>query len=85
MQQQGIDVERRNFMLAVGAGELPFVDVMPELWVAATDQGRAEAILQEFRQVENATESGSRHCPQCNESIELQFAQCWHCGHFFED
>ena len=35
----------------VGAGELPFIDVMPELWVAAKDQRQAESILHAEKQL----------------------------------
>ena len=83
--QEGIAVERRNFVLAGGVGELPFVDVMPELWVAVDDHGHAMKVLDEFRQGDSGPVHAPRPCPQCGESIERQFVQCWSCGHMFKD
>jgi len=83
--QEGIAVERRNFVLAGGIGELPFVDVMPELWVAESDHEHATKVLDEFRQADSDSAEGSRTCPQCGEPVERQFVQCWKCGHMFKD
>lgn len=83
--EAGIMVERRNFMLAAGAGDLPFIDVTPELWVAVRDHGLATGILDQLKQDEVETPPDPRACPRCGETIEVQFAQCWHCGQIFED
>lgn len=81
----GIAVEQRNFLISGGAGELPFVDVMPELWVSPDDYQRAQQIIEELSAQDSNSPADSWECPDCHERIEGQFAQCWRCGHVYND
>jgi hypothetical protein len=85
LQQSGILVEKRNFLLAGGAGELPVIDVTPELWVAVADYEQARAIIEALSREDQAHGPEPWECPRCHELIEGQFVQCWHCGYFLAD
>ena len=66
----------KNQFLTSGAGEIPPVEVWPELWIEEdTDYEAALAIIK------NPPEPGnSWQCPECGEWSEGQFSQCWSCG-----
>lgn len=79
----GITVEYRNQFTAGAAGDLPVFDVMPELWVEAKAYARAEAILQQVNdERERAARLPAWTCPDCGETVEGQFEQCWQCGYW---
>ena len=79
LAQAGIACEVRNDRLGGIAGEIPFVECWPELWVRhAGDALRARGLLDEALRPAQAAESWT--CPACGELIEPQFAQCWHCA-----
>lgn len=84
LKQAGIAVDKRNFMISGGAGELPFIDVMPELWVSPDDYKRAQKVIDELSAESEKSAADSWECPDCHEQIEGQFAQCWRCGHVFK-
>ena len=58
------------------AGELPPDQTLPELWVDDDDHERAGRLLDDLRH------PVARHwlCPQCHETIDGPFEQCWACG-----
>jgi hypothetical protein len=74
----GIPVELRNMVLGGGAGELPLGECEPEVWVAAHNRERAEALIHQAM-----ADSGDEPvwtCPNCGETLEGVFDTCWHCG-----
>ena len=78
LKASGIDCEVRNTLLWSAAGELPPDICAPEIWLTdARDMARARAILKEI--AENA-EAPAWVCPNCGETIEAQFGQCWKCA-----
>ena len=81
--QAGIAVEKRNEYAASGFGELPAMDVMPELWVDTLAYQKARTLLQALQDNVLAVEPAWL-CPQCETPIEGQFAQCWQCGHWLD-
>lgn len=83
--QLGIAVEKRNFHLAGGAGELPFIDVIPELWVPVDDYRQALGVVQSLSAKDTEGDVRPWQCPRCHERIEAQFVQCWQCGYFLPD
>ena len=85
LEQAGMVVEQRNQLLSGGVGELPFTEVTPELWVQGSDYVEAERILQQAISDANAPKGPDWVCSQCGETIEGQFAQCWHCGHWHDN
>ena len=84
LSQSGIPTEYRNQYVSGGVGELPPVDVTPELWVEEAVFARAEAIVQQATSNENDM-AAQWVCPECGETIEGQFAQCWQCGYWREE
>ncbi|WP_193214820.1 putative signal transducing protein [Luteolibacter marinus] len=82
LEAAGIRTEIRNEGGSGAAGELPFTQVYPELWVLENqDEARARALIKEFRDREHEIPVGPAWtCPACGEEIEGQFAECWNCG-----
>lgn len=82
LEAEGIKTEIRNEGGAGAAGELPFQQVYPELWVLDNaDEPRAKAIIKEFRnQSEAAPAEPDWTCPVCKEHVEGVFSECWNCG-----
>lgn len=79
LQSEGIVCEIRNEHLGSIMGEMPFVEVWPQLWVVNDlDLDRAKQLLSEDAVNESPTESWI--CSQCEEENEGQFAACWRCG-----
>jgi len=80
LQSEGIDAFLRNEHLGSIVGEMPFVEVWPELWIKNDlDYDRA---LQLINSEELMTESPAEdwRCKKCGEQNEGQFAACWSCG-----
>jgi len=60
-------------------GEVPFVEVVPELYVLAEkDVARAQQLLQLDLPVEEPDEDWV--CPECGVDIEGTLDRCWKCG-----
>jgi hypothetical protein len=79
LEQSGITCLIRNDQLSGGLGEIPFLDCLPELWVARDeDLTRAEAVLEAVQNAPAAREEW--RCNLCGENNEGQFALCWQCG-----
>ena len=80
LEQAGIRCMIKNQRASGLAGEIPFVEVFPEVWVLDDrDYERARQVI------EDATASlqsnhGHWTCPQCSERHENQFGACWKCG-----
>lgn len=80
LEAEGIPCEIRNEGGSGAAGELPFTQVYPELWILNDrDETRARAIVRDFR--ESATPPGPDWtCPRCHEGVDGIFSECWNCG-----
>jgi len=64
-----------------GAGELPFVEVVPQLWVLnEADGGRAKALIRELHHPENITQPQEWVCAGCGTPQEAAFTHCWKCS-----
>lgn len=80
LEAAGIPCEIRNEGGSGAAGELPFTQVYPELWILDDrDAARAGEIVHDFR--ESATPPGPDWtCPRCLELVDGIFSECWNCG-----
>lgn len=81
LESQGIASIVRGDLLTGGFGELP-VDQC-SVWLTDERQfARADELVRDFLKGSFARiYSGERWvCPQCNETLEGQFTQCWRCG-----
>ncbi len=83
LECEGIRTEVRNEGGSSLAGEVPFTQVFPELWVLETkDVGRAQRIIDNY-QADAAPQTESFKdwvCSSCGETIEGSYAECWKCG-----
>ena len=80
LASEGVEAEIRNEFSASAFGELPAGDAMPELWADTSKQELAEQLINEALESGNSSPLPDWECPECKETVEGQFAQCWHCG-----
>lgn len=81
LELRGIPVHVRNFHLGGALGELPWLDVMPELWVVdERDAPLAERLIAEGGAPAPSGARDAWSCEACGERLEGQFTECWHCG-----
>ncbi len=79
LESEGIAAEIRNQHLGSIVGEMPFVEVWPELWVKNDlDYDRAKQLIDDA--VRDESPETPWRCPNCGEDNEGQFAACWNCG-----
>ena len=84
MEQSGIGCVIKNAQLSGGAGEIPPLECVPELWVLDNDDlDRAKVLLAELEQP--ADPAPQWRCRGCGEVIDGQFIVCWNCGVAAED
>lgn len=79
LESHGIRTFLRNEFGSSVVGELPFVEVVPQLFVLeAKDEPRARELLKLELPVEHAAENWV--CTKCGSDVEGNFSQCWNCG-----
>ncbi len=77
--QEGIACLLRNEELFAAMGELPFLELRPELWVVDAEVlPRARLLIAGWLHPER--EERPWCCPGCGEELEGQFGGCWKCG-----
>ena len=79
LEQENILCTIKNQQGSSLAGEVPFAEVFPELWVNDEDFPTAQEFLEHWRQAQ-PTETTSWTCPKCGEALEKDFTACWKCG-----
>ena len=79
LEAEGIRCRITNELLSRLAGEIPFTECAPELWLLdERDFERARRVVTDFGR--GATAGPPWQCPSCGEALEGQFSNCWHCG-----
>ena len=79
LEAEGIRCQIRNELLSRLAGEIPFTECAPELWLLdGRDLARARQIVADFDR--GPVTGPAWSCPSCGETLEGQFSACWHCG-----
>lgn len=79
LESEGIACKIRNEFLGSIAGEVPFFETWPELWVVRDlDYDRAKQLIDGADADEGPHASWT--CRNCGEENEGQFAACWNCG-----
>lgn len=64
-----------------GAGELPFIEVVPQLWVLnKADVDRAKALIRELHNLEDLEQPQEWICLGCGTLQEPAFTHCWKCS-----
>jgi hypothetical protein len=83
LESQGLTALVRGEAVAGLAGEVPFVDVWPTVWVLDDDRdSEARAVINEYepRSAKPMSAGVAWLCPKCGQDIEPQFTACWACG-----
>jgi Putative prokaryotic signal transducing protein len=81
LEQAGISCMIKNQRLSGLAGEIPFTEVFPELWVVQDEDAyRARQVLDE-ELITQPSNPAAWVCTDCGEQHESQFSECWKCGH----
>lgn len=79
LESHGIKTFIRNQYGSSVMGEVPFVEVVPQLFVLRErDVQRALALLQ--LDLPDDSPGGDWVCPECGIDVEAQFTRCWKCG-----
>jgi hypothetical protein len=79
LENNSVPAVVKNEQLFSVAGEIPFTECMPEVWVLnPDDSGAAEALITQLEQ-DNDTPGEAWHCANCNESNDGNFDVCWSC------
>ena len=79
LESEGIACEIRNEHLGSVMGEVPFVEVWPQLWIVNDlDYDRAQQLISKDAAAESPTEDWT--CRYCGEINEGQFGACWNCA-----
>ena len=80
LEQEGIPCMIKNQQGSSLAGEVPFAEVFPELWVINDkDYPHAQEFLENW-QTAQPTETTDWICSTCEEALEGDFTTCWKCG-----
>ncbi len=78
LRSQGLSSIVRNESLQGGIGELPYVEIWPEIWIKnLNDWEAAQELLKGFTKI-NPEEDWV--CSNCQESNPGSFKTCWSCG-----
>lgn len=79
LEVEGIRCHIKNELLSRLAGEIPFTECAPQLWLLdERDLERAGRVVADFGR--GAVAKPPWQCPDCSEALEGQFSACWHCG-----
>lgn len=80
LEQAGIPCTVKNQQGSSLAGEVPFAEVFPELWVIHDDDyPEAKNILEKWDK-EPTIVRPAWTCPKCGENHTGEFTTCWKCG-----
>ena len=79
LENEGIPCTIKNQQGSNLAGEVPFAEVFPELWVLNNeDLPKAKAFLDDWKEA-RPVETTAWTCPKCGESHAKEFTTCWKC------
>jgi hypothetical protein len=80
LEANGIETFMKNRFGTGGTGELPFVEVVPQLWVLNdADERRAIKLIDELQADAPAAGEGWA-CSECGTEQEAAFTHCWKCS-----
>ena len=80
LEQAGIPNTIKNQNTSMLAGEVPFAEVFPELWVIDdADYDWAKELLDGWSKA-GTREVSPWTCSKCGEVHDSEFTTCWNCG-----
>ena len=81
LESNDIATFMKNQFGTSGAGELPFVEVVPQLWVLnEADAPRARALITALGKDIDTGSLQDWDCPGCGTHLEAVFTHCWKCS-----
>ena len=81
LESSDIATFMKNQFGTSGAGELPFVEVIPQLWVLnEADVERARTLISELQKPESGEQLTRWLCAKCGIQQEAAFTHCWKCS-----
>ena len=81
LESHGIETFMRNEFGSSVVGELPFVEVVPQLFVLhEADLQQARELLALELPPAAAAPALNWTCPDCSSDVEANFSRCWKCG-----
>lgn len=84
LARSGVRARVRNSDLCSLAGELPFAQVLPQVWLERDgDEYAGNSILEDYLMRKNLPIGEDRKCPECGEDNPANFELCWQCGESF--
>ena len=79
LESHGIKTYIKNQYASSVMGEVPFVEVVPQLYVLAKeDLQRAQELL--LLDLPDQEPAADWVCPECGIDVEGNFTRCWKCG-----
>ncbi len=81
LESNDIATFMKNQFGTSGAGEIPFIEVIPQLWVLnEADVDRARALVKELHEPGRGEQLQAWDCPGCGTPQEAAFTHCWKCS-----
>ena len=81
----GIHTLLKNQFMSSVMGEIPFVEVMPELWILEDDDlDRAQGLIEQLLSQPSETQP-DWVCSSCGTEVAGVFSHCWKCGRGSEE
>ena len=90
LEREGVNAVVQGESLQETWGGLPLSNEnQPSVWVDDGDVAKAAPIVQQYRETDRANADDRKAdapratwtCANCGERVEMQFDQCWKCGH----
>ena len=86
LEDRGIRCLIKNANASGVMGEVPYLEVWPELWVLEDEEFEtAREILANYEKALKGTPIPAWRCPQCGSEVDAGFGECWNCGKLKED
>ncbi len=81
LEASGIETFLKNQFSTSGAGDLPFIEVIPQIWVLDESAAeRAKKLIADLQAAMENIDATAWQCPQCGEPQEAAFTHCWKCS-----
>ena len=80
LEDNGIEAVVQGENLSMLAGEIPWQNSWPTVWVNDADEAAALELLKDFDHESSGKDEEDWICPTCGERIEGSFGGCWKCA-----